>query len=169
MPRPDLSRVPSFFHNYISQVQEDALMQALKNNTEVMQSFLINIPPAKYEYRYAEGKWTIKEVLQHLIDAERVFCYRALRFSRKDTTPLPGFDENLFARTAKANGRKWNDLVEEFFAVRKATELLFASFDEEQLEAGGISGNHPNYTLAMGFIAAGHCNHHKKVLEVRYL
>ena len=95
MPRPDLSRVPEFYHNYINQVPDNDLMEAFKNGTASLVQLFETIPPSKQDYRYAEGKWTIKEVLQHVIDAERVFAYRALCFARKDTTSLPGFDEKI--------------------------------------------------------------------------
>src|SRR4249919_2219936 len=98
--RPDLSRVPSFYHNYINEVAQDDLLEAFNAGTPAFIQFLENIPLLKREYRYAEGKWTIKEVLQHIIDSERVFAYRALRFARRDTTSLPGFDEKIFARNA---------------------------------------------------------------------
>ena len=101
--RPDLSRVPQFYHNYVNHVPQDELIDAFNTETPVFIHFLENIPPDKYDYRYADNKWTIKEVLQHIIDAERVFAYRALRFARKDPTSLPGFDENLFADNAKAS------------------------------------------------------------------
>ena len=169
MNRPDLSRVPESYHNYINQVVENDLMIAFKNQTPVVMDFLTNISEEKIDYAYAEGKWTIKEVLQHIIDAERVFCYRALRFARKDLTPLSGFDENLFAQNAKADQRSWNDLLEEFKAVRKATEWLYGSFDDEQLNASGISNNNSNYVLAFGFISVGHSIHHMKILKDRYL
>jgi hypothetical protein len=169
MPRPDLSRVPEFYHNYISHVKEDELMQAFKNNTASFLSFAKSIPAEKQNYRYADGKWTVMEVVQHIIDAERIFSYRALRIARKDTTPLPGFDEKLFTANAKADKRNWNDLIEEFTAVRKATEILFASFDDEQLESEGISNNNPVYVLGIGFICVGHCTHHRQVIEERYL
>jgi hypothetical protein len=154
--RPDLQRVPEFYHNYINQVKEDDLGSAFANQTSALINFLGTIPKEKYDYAYAPGKWTIKEVLQHIIDGERIFCYRALRFARKDPTPLPGFDENLFAETAKADKREWNDLIEEFKAVRRSTELLFKSFDEEQMDATGISNDHSNYVLGFGYIAVGH-------------
>ncbi len=169
MPRPDLSRVPEFYHNYINLVPENNLMTAFKNQTPVVIDFLQNIPADKIDYAYAEGKWTIKEMLQHIIDAERVFCYRALRFARKDPTPLPGFDENLFAANAKADKRKWNDLLEEFKTVRKATEWLFRSFDEQQLNETGISNNASNYVLGFGYISVGHALHHQKIIKERYL
>ena len=167
--RPDLSRVPEFYHNYINQVKEDDLMTAFANQTPALINFLASIPKEKYDHAYAPGKWTVKEVLQHLIDGERIFCYRALRFARKDPTPLPGFDENLFAETAKADKREWNDLVEELKAVRRSSELLFGSFDNEQLNASGVSNNHSNYVLGFGYITVGHTLHHMKVISERYL
>lgn len=168
--RPDLKRVPEAFHNYINQVKEDDLLPAIKKNTKSMLSFFDRIPKKKREHRYAEGKWSIKELLLHLIDAERIFSYRALRFARKDATPLPGFDENIYVTNAKIDNRTWKDLIREFKAVRNSTELLFESFDEDQLEAGGVStSGHSNYVRAFGFIVAGHCNHHRRVIKERYL
>src|SRR6188508_2238332 len=111
MPRPDLARVPGFYHNYINQVPETDLMTAFKNQTPIALQFFQTMSPNKIDHAYAEGKWTIKEILQHIIDAERVFSYRALRFARKDPTPLPGFDENLFAENARVDKRTWNDLL----------------------------------------------------------
>lgn len=169
MPRPDLSRVPEFYHNYINHVPENDLMAAFKKETSAFIQFLESIPKEKQDYRYASGKWTIKEVLQHIIDGERVFDYRALCFARKDPSPLPSFDENIFAENAKADIRNWNDLLEEFKVVRKGSEFLFASFNEEQLNASGISSNHSNYVLAFGYIIIGHSIHHQKVIKERYL
>jgi uncharacterized damage-inducible protein DinB len=169
MPRPDLSRVPAYFHNYISLVPEDDLYRSFKIQSEAFIRFLESIPPGKYDYRYAEGKWTLKELLQHVIDAERIFCFRALCFARKDATPLPSFDENAYAENSNAKNRNWNDLVEEFKVVRKATEYLFSSFNKEQLDAAGVSNKNPNYVLGIGFITIGHTIHHKKIIEERYL
>src|ERR1700680_586611 len=107
MPRPDLSRVPEFYHNYINQVPENDLMTAFKNQSPVVTNFFQNLPANKIDHAYAEGKWTIKEMLQHIIDAERVFCYRALRFARKDSTPLHSFDQNSWAANAQTSKRKW--------------------------------------------------------------
>lgn len=168
MPRPDLKRVPEFYHNYINQVAENDLMEAFRKESPDIIQFFENIPPSKYDYRYAEGKWTIKEVLQHIIDAERVFAYRALRFARKDQTPLPSFDEDLFAKNAKATTRNWDDLLEEFKAVRRSSEYLFGSFDSEQMESSGMASNHSNYVLGMGFIVIGHSVHHKNIVKERY-
>jgi len=167
--RPDLSRVPEFYHGYINQVPEDDLMQAFKNGTSSFIQLIENIPVEKRDYRYAEGKWTIKEVLQHIIDGERVFDYRALCFARKDPSPLPGFDENIFATNAKADKRKWDELLEEFKAVRKGSEILFGSFDDEQLNTEGVANNHKNYVLAFGYVVVGHSLHHIRIIRERYL
>ena len=167
--RPDLSRVGNFYHNYINQVTEDELAEAFDKESASFIRFLDTIPAEKYDYRYAEDKWTIKEVLQHIIDAERIFSYRALRFARKDKTPLPGFDENSFAAASKADARNWDKLVEEFKVVRRSSELLFHSFDEEQLQSDGISSNTPNYVIALGFILIVHTMHHQKILKERDL
>jgi uncharacterized damage-inducible protein DinB len=167
--RPDLSRVGDWYHNYIKLVTEDELTIAFDKQSASFIRFLEMIPAEKYDYHYAEGKWTIREVLQHIIDAERVFSYRALRFARKDATPLPGFDENLFASAAKADKRSWDKLVEELKVVRRSSELLFHSFDSEQLQSDGISSNSPNYVLAIGFIIIGHAMHHQKIIKERYL
>jgi hypothetical protein len=169
MPRPDLSRVPEYYHNYINQVPESDLMEAFRIQTPSFNRFLKELPADMIDYRYAEGKWTIKEMLQHIIDAERIFSYRALCFARKDATPLPSFDENEYAANAKADKRNWNDLQEEFNSVRRSTEILFASFDKEQLETSGTASGHSNYVLGIGFILAGHVNHHLKIIRERYL
>lgn len=169
MSRPDLSRIPEFYHNYISQVPENDLMEAFKKGTALFVHFFETIPPSKQDYRYAEGKWTIKEVLQHIVDAERVFSYRALCFARKDPTPLPGFDENVFAANSKAGTRNWKELMEEFKTVRRSSELLFGAFDEEQLNAGGNASGKPNYVSGFGYIIIGHSMHHMRIVKERYL
>ena len=167
--RPDLSRIPQFYHNYINQVPQDDLREAFKVQTPAFIKFIESIPPDKYDYRYADDKWTIREVLQHIIDAERVFAYRALRFARKDATPLPSFDENLFAENAKADKRDWKEMVEEFKVVRKSSEYMFNSFDDDQLDATGISNSNPVYVLAIGFVIVGHAIHHMRITKERYL
>lgn len=166
---PDLSRVGAWYHNYIKLVPETDLISAFANQDNNLIEFFSNIPASKRGYRYAEGKWTIQEVLQHIIDAERVFTYRALRFARKDSTPLHGFDENLYAANAKADTRQWDDLMEEFIHTRKSSEFFFCSLDEDQLEANGISSGSPIYVRALGYIVIGHPLHHRNVLKERYL
>lgn len=169
MPRPDLSQVPVFYHNYINQVQQDEIMLAFKEETTAVMDFFDKIPADKVDYRYAEGKWTIKEILQHIIDAERIFAYRGLCIARKESNSLPGFDENEYADHSKANTRNWNELLDEFKLIRRTTEILFSSFDEEQLQETGISNGKPVYVLAIGYVIIGHATHHMKVIKERYL
>ncbi len=169
MARPELSRVPEWYHRYVNAVEESDLHEAIRNQTASFTRFLETLPVNKRDYRYAADKWTIKEMLQHIIDGERVFAYRSLCFARKDATPLPGFDENEYAANAKADSRDWNELVEEFKSVRRSTEFLFASFDNEQLESAGVASGKPVYVLGIGFVIVGHINHHVKVIEERYL
>jgi hypothetical protein len=123
----------------------------------------------KFDYRYADGKWTIKEIIQHIIDTERIFAYRALRISRNDQTPLPGFDENDFANNTTAQTRGLQDLLTEFSAVRHSNLLLFKSFSDEQLLRVGIASEHSISVRAIGFILIGHQKYHQKVFEERYL
>lgn len=169
MARPDLQRVPEFYHAYINLVTQDDLMTAMKDQTRSFTAFLEGIPKDKCDYRYAPGKWSIKELIQHVIDAERVFSYRALVFARKDSTPLPGFDEDSYAKNAKTENRSWESLVEEFRAVRRATEIMFDTFDNDQLESTGTASGKSNYVLAFGYIVIGHLRHHENIIRERYL
>lgn len=169
MPKPDLTKIPEYYHGYISQVKEDDLPSAFRMQETVIKEFLAAIPQEKYEYQYEPGKWTLKEMLQHLIDAERVFGYRALCFARNDSAPLPGFNENEYVNESLANKREWNDLVNELLTVRKSNELLFNSFNEEQMNRSGIANNSSNYVLGWGYISIGHVAHHMQVMKQRYL
>ena len=119
-------------------------------------------------HAYAEGKWTIKEVLQHLIDTERIFNYRAVCFARKEAASLPGFEENDYAANSNANSRTWQSLVGEFLAVRLGTEMMYNSFTEEMLSTAGKANNNEVTVGSIGFISIGHFYHHKKVIEERY-
>ncbi|MEO8405532.1 MAG: DinB family protein [Chitinophagaceae bacterium] len=169
MSRPDLSRVPEPFHKYINQAKHDDVLKAIDKNGKDFLKLMKSIPKNKYVYAYGEGKWTLKEVFQHIIDAERVFAYRAVCIARGEQQSLPGFDENDYAAHSKANARDWDDMIEEFKHVRKSTSWLFRSFDNEQLDANGISNQTPVYVLAFGFIIPGHCQHHMKIIKERYL
>jgi len=165
----DLSRVPEYYHKYINLAINDNLKSALERHQTELLSFLKNIPKKKWNYRYAEGKWSIKEVVQHIIDAERVFTYRALCFARKDQTPLPGFDENVFAANSNADDRTKKDLLKELRFVQASSVQMFDSFNEEQLSQPGIANEKPFYVQALAYIMVGHTLHHKKILEERYL
>lgn len=169
MPRPDLSTVPQWYHRYVLQTEEDNALQAILNNGETASRFLQSIDEDRWANRYAEGKWSIKEMIQHLIDAERIFAYRALCIARGETVSLPGFDENTYAANANADYRLKDELLAEFNTARKSTAQLFASFDDEQLSATGIANNNPVSVNAIGFIMAGHVQHHLNILAERYL
>lgn len=169
MQNVDLSRVFEYYHKYINLVIEDDLQTAFKKHQTELISFLKEIPKKKWSHRYAKDKWSIKEVVQHIIDAERVFTYRALCFARKDQTQLPSFDENIFAANSKADERSKKDLIKELKTVQESSALLFNSFDEEQLEQPGVASGKPTYVKGIAYILLGHALHHKKILEERYL
>jgi len=169
MPKPDLSTVPEWYHKYLNQIREEDLNNAIKKNTESVVQFLRSVPEEKWSYRYAEGKWSIREMIQHIIDAERIFSYRALCFARGEKISLPGFEENDYAAASKADKRSKEELIEEFETVRKSIEQLYASFDDEQLKAVGVSNNNSISVNAIGFIISGHVQHHINVLKERYL
>ena len=169
MPRPAVTDAAPFYHGYINLVKPDDIRQIISNYSALLKEFYNSLPDEKADYAYAVGKWTVKELLQHIIDAERVFCYRALRFARKDSTPLPGFDEKSFAANSMAAARTLSSLKEEFNALRTATDLLLQSFNNEQLNSSGTASNHYITVNAIAFIIYGHILHHKNILEERYL
>ncbi len=157
------------FQNYIHKATDFEVVAAMQQNTQTFRTFLDRIPADKRDYAYAAGKWTIKELLQHVIDAERVFAYRALRLGRMDPTPLPGFDENDWAKAANKINRKWTDLVNEFNAVRTSTEILFGNLGEQELLFAGTASSLPVNALALGYVIAGHAQHHMDIITARYL
>jgi len=158
-----------FYQRYLNAVKEEDVIKALKKNTKDFKKFLEKIPKKKIDFAYADGKWSIRQMLQHIIDAERVFAYRSLSFSRKDPAQLPGFDEKNWAASIQITNRKWDDLVKEFRAVRKSTEFLFSSFNQEQLLAGGTASNNNINALALGYICSGHTIHHMNIIKEKYL
>ena len=158
-----------FQATYINAAMNVELIEELEISFHDFIRFVQNIPMYKFNYRYAEGKWTIKEIIQHIIDSERVFSYRALRISRNDKTPLPSFDENNYVDNTNANKRGLQELLTELSAVRHATLLLFKSFSDEQLARMGIASENEISVRAIGFIIIGHQKHHQKVFEERYL
>lgn len=160
---------PSYFYNYIRLVENEDLNTILKTQLSASLAFFNSIPKEKYDYKYAEGKWSIKEALQHIIDTERVFNYRSLAFSRKDANILPSFDDKSYAENANGAARKWNDLIAEFEAVRRSTQLLFNSFSSEQMDALGKASDYEMNARAMGFTIAGHLAHHLNIIRERYL
>ncbi len=169
MPRPLANDYGPYFETYISKVKSNDVKTILEQEAAPIETFYMNLPEAKADHRYAEGKWTLKDLLQHLIDTERVMVYRLLRAARKDATPNASFDENSFAANAMADKRSFQSLKEEFLALRKSTNLLLQSLTEEQLSSAGISSNHRTTANALAFIIFGHLKHHQNIVEERYL
>ena len=158
-----------FNATYIQAIENVELFEELEISLHSFIKFVQNIPMDKFDYSYAEGKWTIKEIIQHVIDTERIFAYRALRISRNDKTPLPGFEENDYAVNTDAKSRSIQDLLTEFSAVRHSNLLMFKSFSDEQLARIGTASENTISVRAIGFILIGHQKHHQKVFEERYL
>jgi uncharacterized damage-inducible protein DinB len=169
MTRPDLAHVPPFYQGYVNHVQEYDLMEALKHSIQKAEIIIKGIPESKGEYRYAEGKWSIKELLCHVIDAERIFAYRALRFARQDKTLLSGFEENDYAPRANAQGRSLAQILNEMKNLRTSTFDLFTSFTDDMLKQTGKANNTETSVLNLGYIIAGHMMHHLHILQSRYL
>lgn len=159
----------SFYQTYIDICGSHELVEGLTINLDKTKQLFKSIQVDKQEFRYAEGKWTIKELLQHIIDSERIMTYRALRFSRNDSTGLPGYEHNDYVPESNANNREYNELIMEFESVRQSSILLFKSFDEEILKRTGFANKNAISVRALGFIITGHCNHHCQVIRERYL
>jgi len=159
----------SYQKAYIDLVDDIDLIEELEISLHRFVHFAREIPMDKFDYRYAEGKWTIKEVIQHIIDAERIFAYRALAFARNDKTPLPGFEENDYADESHANARHLTALLNEFSEVRYSNISLFKSFSDDVLKRIGNANGNLNSVRALGFSIIGHQNHHVAVYRERYL
>lgn len=169
MPRPNLQNVPPFYHGYLALVKTDELLPALDAYKDALMPVLRALPADKWDYRYEEGKWSIKEMVQHMIDTDRIFAYRALAIARGEKAPLPGFDENAYAAASEAGQRSPASLMDEMAAVQLSVVMLFTSFSEQQLVAAGTANGRPIDVNAIGFITVGHTLHHLAVLQERYL
>lgn len=157
-----------FYHTYVKTVGEDVVAD-LNRQLLSIPEFIKSVPAQKEDYAYAPGKWTVKEVLGHMIDTERIMAYRALRIARADETPLAGFEENDYAVQSHYHERSMESLAAEFEALRKSNMFLFESFNEQELKRMGIASGKNVSVRALLFIVAGHVNHHKRILEERYL
>jgi hypothetical protein len=169
MTRPQPAEYPPYYQHYLDLIKTDDVIKALKDQVMNVQAVISEIPEAKEGYAYAEGKWTIKEVIGHIIDTERILAYRALCFARKDKTVLPGFDENLFAANANFNKRTLYDLGHEFAIVREANITLFKTFDENVFKEKGNANGKEVSVGAVVFMIAGHAAHHVNVIKEKYL
>lgn len=160
----------AYFEKYIQLVEKEvSVVKNLKSSQKEFDVILKNISTEKQNFSYAEGKWTLKELIQHIIDTERIFCYRALCFARNDATSLPGFDQDIFVKNGNANQLDFKKLLKEMKLVRKATIYLFNSFsDESLLRVGTASGNKIS-VRALGYLSSGHQLHHLHIIKERYL
>jgi len=170
MAKPDKKEYPAYYQTYIDALDDQGnVLSQMETSLRFFEKELGELALDKQEFSYAEGKWTIKEIIQHLIDTERVFVYRALRYSRKDKSTLLSYDENVFVANYEINKRNYDNLVNEFMLLRRSTILMFQNFDEEYLDREGKVGEDIFSVRALGYICSGHVLHHLKVIRERYL
>lgn len=163
-----INEYPPFFEPYLAMVEEDVL-HALKVQLEHYTAFMQSIPEDKHLFRYAPNKWTIKEVVGHVTDTERLKSTVAFRIARKDTASLPGFDEDAYVLATDFNARSMDSLLAEFVAVRKSTIQLCASLREEEMKRIGFASNAHVSTRALLYFCVAHALHHENILKERYL
>lgn len=167
--RPDNTEFAPYYAVYVDAVPDGDIVTVLRGDGDEMQAILAGMPESKGAHRYAADKWTIRDVIGHVIDAERVFAYRALRFARGDAAPLASFDQDVYVRTAGAGQRTLADLAAELRAVRDSTVALFASLPPDAWARRGIASEKTFSVRALAYIAAGHAHHHFRILRDRYL
>lgn len=159
---------PAIYEDYIETIQGD-VMEELAEQINSFPEFIKTIPTDKEIYSYAEGKWTVKQILCHIIDTERVMSYRALRFARNDMTALASFEQDEFVANGRHNERSMDSIIEEFTYLRKSNIALFKTFNEHELSRRGMASDRLISVLAFIYVIAGHLNHHKFILQQRYL
>ena len=168
-PRPEASEFPPYYGQYIAKVPAGNLLDVLRRQGEEFTAMIRAVPEGRASFRYEPGKWSVKQVVGHVCDAERIFTYRALCFSRGEEAPLPGFDENAYAPASGADLRPIVDLAAEYEAIRGATLALFGGMSESMLTNRGTANGNPLTVRAIAYIVAGHTFHHAGILKERYL
>ena len=168
MKRPDTTEYAPYYERYVSLVTGD-VANVLVSQTTRLQDMITAMPEEKGEFRYAEGKWSIKELLGHLIDGERMFSYRVLRISRGDETPIEGFEQDGYIENAHSNQRSFAEILEEFSLLRRANMILFKNLTDEDWSRLGTASGATVSVRALAFIMAGHIEHHLGILKERYL
>jgi DinB superfamily len=166
---PQAHEYAPYYAPYIACVSSKTILDNLAQGLLDTDALLDMLPADKLSYAYADGKWTIAEVLIHIIDAERVFAYRALRFSRGDSTALAGFDENLYVPQSNAAARTLADICLEYHAVRQATIALYQHLSADMLLRSGMASGYNMSVRALGYVIAGHEHHHLAVIRERYM
>jgi len=169
IPRPEPSEFAPYYAPYVARVPPGKLLDVLRRQGTDFAVTIRAVPEGRASFRYEPGKWSVKQVVGHISDAERIFTYRALCFSRGEQAPLPGFDENAYAPASGADLRPIVELAAEFEAVRNATLALFGGMSESMLTARGTANGNPFTVRAIAYIVAGHTFHHAAVLNERYL
>lgn len=169
MTRPQKNEAADYYFGYINLVPDANIVEVLEKQMEEMSAFLSTISEEQSVSRYAPGKWSLRELLNHINDTERVFVFRALWFARGFTEPLPSFDQEIGVRGAGANEMPWSALVEEFRSVRKATLDLFRYLPDEAWNRSGVASDNLVTVNALAYITAGHAAHHANVIRLRYL
>ena len=167
--RPASSEYGAYYEKYISLVEGADIVQTLEDSKNTFLQFLQTLPTDKWDYTYRWGKWTIKETLLHLLDTERIFAYRALRIGRKDSTPLPGYEQDEFVPSSGAADRSPESIIEEYVAVRNMTIQLFKNLPASAYEQIGTASENPLSPLGAAYIIAGHQQHHWNLFIERYL
>lgn len=166
--RPQPDEYSEFAARYVNLVGNGPILEILEYQMNSNYNFFVRMDPDKADYAYADGKWTVKQVLGHMADTERVFAYRALAFSR-EAIELPGFDQDVYMANTTFNKRSLEDLANEFKTVRESSLYLFRSMSDEQLLQKGIASGNPVSVRALAYMIAGHEMHHIKILKERYL
>jgi hypothetical protein len=169
MKRSDIKLMPEYFSKYICLVDDIELDDAFQNNINTLASLEITMLESLEDNVYASGKWTVRDIFQHVIDTERVMSYRTLRFARRDGVIPAGYDQDLFAANANSGHRTLGEILEEFKVLHQATRLMFRSFGNETLQVTGINWNKEMSVLSMGFLITGHFIHHMKTIKEKYL
>ena len=164
-----IDQVPGFYQGYVEQVTEHDLVAALQTSGKAFVEMCEGLTELQSLYRYEEGKWSIKDMIQHLVDSERVFGYRAMRFARNDKTELSGFEQDDYVEAVFADKFGLQELNSSFKHLRQSTTDLFASLSESELERSGVSNGAVMSVEMIGFIIAGHTLHHQRVIEQKYL
>jgi len=167
--RPQPDEYFEYYGRYIGMVPDGNVCSILADEARITLDLLSKVSPDREGYAYAPGKWSIKEVIGHVTDAERVFAYRALSFARRDPAHLPSMEENEWADISNANQRTLVELADEFAAVRRSTVLLFEGFDDEMSRLRGTASGNEFSVRSIAYIIAGHEMHHRGVLQERYL
>ena len=168
MPRPSPNEYPAFYGTYVHLVSEEDIVAAMQASLERLDSDLAAIPLAMQDHSYAVGKWTVRQLIQHAVDTERVFSYRALCIARGEGQPLPGFDEIAYAAKAKVAHRTLEEMTREFLTLRRSNVSMFKGFTEEMLNSNGTVAGKPVTVLAVGYMLIGHWKHHAAILRERY-